>query len=478
MAWVDVGAENQPALHPPPLALLAALLALLFAILATAQPALRLPLPLDERTATVIVDRGVTMSSPARRDDVIAQANAAMVRRGVTDVNLINLPGGERIATSVNRWTKSVADATAVDTISALPAAIAKALLDDSKSPVLVLTDQPIAGDNPRVLVIAPSKPLGNVGIVRFALRDHPKPQAMVTIRNDSPGGRAVLKIESANKTIEREIGLPTRGTEQNFFLDLETLGPTARASIDVQDDLDADNAAYLARQHDRPRLEIRGPVPPEVQRIVEAYQKARPAGETGATIAIAESKDLLHPDEPSILIASPDSAIDVSSHPLGANIDWTHAADKPRIALNDHRVTITPPTEQFARTPDFVILWTNIIDHLAATTGGDTFASTQLDQLDPEWKPDSSRPLWPGFYHQQGAATGPTTRAANAAIVHVPAARPPDPRPRLAALARRDPPGLNLLPYLAIASIGCVLIAAALWPGRNLTRFSAGRTV
>src|SRR5256885_15144383 len=95
----------------------------------------------------------------------------------------------------------------------------------------------------PPVLPIAPGKPPSNVGIVRFALRDRPKPQAMVTIRNDSPGGRAVLKIESANRTIEREIGLPTRGTEQNFFIDLDTVGPTARATIVVQDDLDADNA-------------------------------------------------------------------------------------------------------------------------------------------------------------------------------------------------------------------------------------------
>src|SRR5207237_5818863 len=97
---------------------------------------------------------------------------------------------------------------------------VAKAWLDDSQSPVLVLTDQPVPSDDPRVLPIAPGKSLSNVGIVRFALRDRAKPQAMVTIRNDSPGGRAVLKIESANRTIEREIGLPTRGTEQNFFLD------------------------------------------------------------------------------------------------------------------------------------------------------------------------------------------------------------------------------------------------------------------
>src|SRR2546423_4897256 len=65
--------------HPPPLALLAALSALLLAILAAAQPALKLPLPLDDRTATVIIDRGVTMSAIARRDDAVAQANAALV---------------------------------------------------------------------------------------------------------------------------------------------------------------------------------------------------------------------------------------------------------------------------------------------------------------------------------------------------------------------------------------------------------------
>ena len=57
----------------------------------------------------------------------------------------------------------------------------------------------------------------------------------MVTLRNDSASGRAVLTIESAGKMTEREIGLPTRGTEQNFFLDLPAVGQTAHASIDVQ---------------------------------------------------------------------------------------------------------------------------------------------------------------------------------------------------------------------------------------------------
>src|SRR5205823_4165310 len=163
------------------------------------------------------------------------------------------------------------------------------------------------------------------VSIARFALRERPHPQAMVTVRNDSASGRAVLKIETSGKTVERELGLPTRGTEQNFFIDLDAAGPTARASLDVQDDLDVDNVACLAREHDWPKIEIRGSIPPAIQRVVAAYQRARPAGEGGAKVAITSSPQSLRNDETGVIIGTSSlPAIDIRSHPLGANIDWS----------------------------------------------------------------------------------------------------------------------------------------------------------
>ncbi len=491
--------------RPPPIAIVAALSAIAFAVLAVAQPRVRTPVPLDDRAVRIIADRGVTMSSAARLNDVTAQADEAIKRLGVSAVTVVNVPDDEHETRVVARnWKSAVAPATAIDSSDAVRAEVAKSLAR-SQGLVLLLSDQPVAASDPRLIAIAPSKPAENIAITHFALRDHPTTQAMVTIRNDSAQGRAKLTIESDGLTIRRDVGLPTRGTEESTFVDLPRVGATARATIEAADDFDVDNAAYLARRHAWPRVEARGNVPEEVARAIEAYRAARPAAEGATTVAVT-SDATLDSNEPTVVVTpmlsetSSSPRLDVREHAITANVDWSKvkfaspgeagasppgagwesivsAGATPIISVREtppRQVFVRSLSSDFARTSDFVILWTNIFDWLGGGAGTEAFASMPIARFGDEWKPQSGRRNWPGFYQLSTGAV----RAANAAPLRLMPPPAVDWRPRLAHQLSRSPTFLNLLPYLVIASAACVLVAACAWPRAALTPFWAARTV
>jgi hypothetical protein len=97
-----------------------------------------------------------------------------------------------------------------------------------------------------------------------------------------------------------------------------------------------------------------------------------------------------------------------------------------------------------FARTPEFVIFWTNVFDWLA---GGDT---------DPA---------------QQWVA---------AVVPPIKISPPPtmDWRNKLAALKPAHRFRTDVTSAVLLASVICLMLAAVAWPGRSLTPFSAARTV
>lgn len=163
-------------------------------------------------------------------------------------------------------------------------------------------------------------------------------------------------------------------------------------------------------------------------------------------TIAITSSAEALSPDDAGVIVGSSVSgAEDVRTHPLGANIDWSRLADHPTVAVKETapaRIWITPPTAEFARTPEFVVMWTNILDHLREGAS-ESFVSTRVIDRAPVFAPIRT-----------------------------------DVRSRVAAITRNDPQGLNLLPFLAIAAAACALVAAVTWPAKRLTRFFAALTV
>ena len=115
--------------------------------------------------------------------------------------------------------------------------------------------------------------------------------------------------MRSGERTIvERAIDLPRRRAgRRKFFVDLPALDAAAVAEIDVGagDDIAIDNVAHAKRQRSFPAIEIRAAVPAEVRRVVEAYGKARPAGE-GSRASRSSREDAVPSDVPVAIVATP----------------------------------------------------------------------------------------------------------------------------------------------------------------------------
>ena len=261
--------------------------------------------------------------------------------------------------------------------------------------------------------------------------------------------------------------------------------------------------------------MEMRGTLAPEVQRVVRAYETARPSSEDKPQPSRSlqhkiKSRTTNQRSSPSAYAVSPISGARPPQPPIqlhqqskpkpmdGSEIgppptgpDWTPiitANNQPLISIREHPsrqvwIGVTSPT--LARSPDFVILWTNALDWIA-NASLETFTAKIVGTLSPRDKPDSGRDQWPGFYHDdagtQIAANAPPANFSVAASN----ASPQDVRRKFATLTASRPGGIDLAPSLAVAAIGCILLAACLWPSgraggrtrRILTAFSAPRTV
>ena len=262
---------------------------------------------------------------------------------------------------------------------------------------VVVLTDQPLR-DDPRLVMLSPTNPVVNIAITRFALRDRPTTQAMVTIHNDSPltGGPNCRSIPCISTSISLR-----RGRSGVISSISRPLRRSAPATLEAADDFDGDNAAYVARQHDLPNIEMRGSLAPEVRRVVEAYQSARPPSDHAATITVVASQDQLKDDQPGIISPLAASRINAAPtakvHPVTSNLNPTHwtnlrcatppigdgwtpilsSDNKPLLSIREHparQVWIGFTSENLPRTPDFVILWTNALDWLSQTAAAGEF--------------------------------------------------------------------------------------------------------
>lgn len=488
---------------PPSWSLIAALASVMFAILAAAGP--RLGVGTSVSRVTVILDRGISMSSKGRIAEVVDAARQAIPAKA--EVTFLTVPSAE-----VSGWDDARKLAgTCVDTAATLNRMVPEAMLANDGL-VLVLSDQPVRVEA-RVVRIPPEKRVENVAVARVALRSSPTTQAMVTVRNDSTKTQAALVVEGVKRSIE----LPGLSQEGDFFVDLPTAGEKVRVGIEVADDFDGDNAAYLARARAGAAIEIRGNVSPDVRRVVEAYRSAR-AGGGERVVAVAGATDALTAEQAGI-VAPPlwtgsESEISegvptVRPHPVTTHLDaarWKNVrlakladgadwhpvilmGDQPAVAVREkpaREVWIGLESEAWAQSPDFVILWTNALDWVCGGDSGSaetTYSAKEVGTLDPEWKPADGRDLWPGFYERSDGAT----LAANApAVKFRTRTAAEDWRGRLASLndaagesgAAMGASGRALVPYLLMAAMTCALIAAWLWPRSALTAFSPARTV
>jgi hypothetical protein len=362
----------------------------------------------------------------------------------------------------------------------------------------------------PPVTIARPSRPVKNISITRFSAVESPKPQVMLTVQNDSDISRTTLSVQSGAANLKQEIDLPPAGQQKNYFVDLPSLAQFAIAAIDVNDDLPADNTAFIARQRSWPKVEIRSAVSPQVQRVVAAYERSRPPQPQSPRIAVTSSGDVALADAPAAIVAigpaeNVRGTLNVSPHPIIAGVNWQSlklqitgappgggwtpvlsAGAKPLIATRtspQKQVWVGIDAPEFARTPEYVVLWTNIFDWLGS--GAAAFDSSPPVVLGDEWqlldahgdpvsRASSTQTAAPGVYRRSDGALR--------AIALAPQVRDDSPTQdwpaKLAALQPRQGGGYELSRGLLFAAIACLLLVALAWPGRRLTPFSARRTV
>jgi len=444
-------------IEPPPLALALAMLAMLLAVLAAARPVIRTWGILGPRI-TIIVDRSVTMSArgiQAPRFQETIDLAAAPIRNAFDNpVELLTIPPRDPIRADFSDWP-SLAKAmppTAVDSADSLRHLVVQRLAETT-GPVIVLSDQPLSIQDDRLIQIPPEAQLQNVGIVRFAARETPAGQVMVRLRNQSALTRAALRLSIDSQQLAPvAIDLPGSG-EHDYFLDLPATGRIISVELLADDDLAADNRAYLVREQAWPIVEQRAALPLELQRMIDLYSRLRPASEGSARIAIVASTDALPGSDPAAVLAAattrPAGQLKVADHPITRSItDWPAVLKdaagapapgdltwttlisidgQPLLAAREQplrQVWVGFSSQSFPASPDFVIFWTSVFNWLGQ--GGQAYASHPIAQLPSGWwvplppaPPTASYEpgLWPGVYSRGEGVL----RAVNAVDVRIP---------------------------------------------------------
>lgn len=495
--------RSQRRLQPPPLFIILLLLAALLACLAAAGPAL----PRDSAVVTVIVDRSLTMSARGdtgpRFGELLQRLGRELASRPDTRIRLIAVPEAPGTMSqpllSPAELAK-LADSlppTLADTRQALRSAIRRALNEHAGN-LLVLSDQVELPQEARLILLTPQQPWRNVGIEHLAWRPLPAGgpggQVLLRLRNDSPLSTAEIELLGDGVSmLKQRLDLPPAGGRRDYFLDI-AVSTTLEARLAAEDDLPADNRAFLARTASWPRLELHGQVRPELQRLVEQYARLRPPGESAARIAITSRAEALPADAPGIIVRDTDPPasaappkVTLADHPI-----FRSAGELPAALARAWNTTPPPdpaawrallwldgvpalfiresPVRQawvgfaatdFPATAQFVVFWTNLLDWTGQ--GGADFTSRPLGALD-----DSLAPF-PGVSHGQPGIYGDRTRpqAFNLPAVLPPAAPRPWPSEILATPTTRgsDRP---LAAALLLGALALAMLSVFRWARAN----------
>ncbi len=397
-----VAAANRRGIRVPPIGILLMLLAMLLTILSAAGIAITRTASMPIR---VIVDRGAGSLTAAKASADDLQADLLTQVPADTQLAMAGAPGRVIRADNLAVYLRSLrASAGASDT--------QKLIEETSKESgrVLAVTDQAIVRSGANVWVLQPRYHIQNAGIESFSIVDQPSVQAMVRIWNDTDQPHAVLWVDETKQAIT----LPARGESKNYFVDLPAAGETVIARLEIEDEIAADNAAYLVRRGAWARVEAYRGAPEAVGRMIEVYSKHRPASVESATVQIVDTVDdgatpqiVLRPGD-----ARVEGAIRVQNHPVTQHIDWDEIADDirrtsdrdklvlagmdattlvwigdtPVLAVAKDRVWIGFDVRSIAAKPAFVLLITNAIDYLAGSSAR-VWVSESPRDLGKSWR-------------------------------------------------------------------------------------------
>jgi hypothetical protein len=431
----------------PPAPVLAALLATLLAIFAAAGPGVRIG---KFGAVAILIDRGADMSASAAADELLKDFGdgpldvytvpAEMASDGKSfDAGGAGKPlepdddgkaveanaGGKAVDQVSDTSSDGSADTTFVgefkrstwlqaarqlprtgaDTGQALPDAIAS-LRRRTNQPILVITDQPFPAPG---VAISPDTPIGGVGIERFSARSNPQSQAMLTLINRSAAGAARVTLTTGGRVTTRLLQLPPPGDRRNYFVNLDSIGPTIQASVDVAGAstpalsfvaANPDASAYLVRQPLWPAVAAGGSLPAQLTRMIRTYAAERPASVDSRSVTIVAGFDhLANLDAAGAAVVGDEVLKPIIQTPivsgeyanLTAGVDWPAAARGGAVAtspaplpagwttlvsaggdvlvaarakpVRQAWVSFRSPT--WSRSTDFVIFWAKVFDWL-----------------------------------------------------------------------------------------------------------------
>jgi hypothetical protein len=476
----------------PPWAVMWLLMAMLLAVLAAIKPTLP-GKPIAE--VTVILDRGATMSARVggRPRFIGVAENIASHLSPATRVALVDLISGERSTFDGGHLLSGVVSMprTGINTGSLARPGVVSELARSSAS-VWLLSDHSIHVEDSRFAQVKPDAPLQNVGIVQLSAREGGTAQVMVEVMNDSIMTRAQLRITSGAGQVTRSIDLPPQRERRKYFVDLDHPGERIEATLQPGDDLEADNTAWLVREANAPRLEVRGTISSALQRMVAIYSKTRPPRQASATVAIVQEKASLASAEIGAIVApafltTPLAGLPrVVEHPVTAVVNWptvirdaSVAGPPPEgwealVAVGDHVVLASRsnPARQlwvgfesadWERSADYVVFWSNAFSWLAG--GGEDFAAHPVTVLDRQWTavtpvPADAQPnAWPGVYRRADGVL----HAMNVESVTPQAEVDDRSGSRVGNLATHSV-GNSIAPWLGFCALSFALLAAASW--------------
>jgi hypothetical protein len=262
-----------------------------------------------------------------------------------------------------------------------------------------------------------------------------------------------------------------------------------------VDDEIPADNRAWLVRQRGWPTVELRGNAPREVVWMIKSYGNLRPAGDEAIRVVVTDTEQTAPRDGPVVIVAAPvaeqqTGEMEVVPHPITADVDWKRIGAQVRSADAPHgwnalvtkggvplvAVTETPVRQVWVGfdaplwgvSTDFVVFWSNVLDW-AGGAGEEAYDSEQVQVVGDEWEraddlsgspPPEIDPA-PGVYRRSDGRL----RALNCVDLSVPSS----PRGVISrGLSRGSPSTVNmrsLAGVSCVAALGCALAAALHWP-------------
>ncbi|MCS7033436.1 MAG: hypothetical protein NZ561_05505, partial [Phycisphaerae bacterium] len=316
---------------------------------------------------------------------------------------LILVPEGTLIEAPGTGWLDQIRDLPpgSLDSGPFVEAAIADGLRRWGE-PVVVVTDQSLEVTDRRGLIVAPVEALENLGIMHVAANHRGRPQVLVRVANQQKTAiSAVVSVATGAETHRRPVEL-SPGAETDIFVDLNDPGDTISVALDPVDGLAADHRAWLVRSAAWPTLEPIGPLPAELDRMVQAYAAHRPTGDGCPAVAVVANPEPLKPDRLAVIYAGLGSdvvgdmltsgSVEVSSA-LGREVDWpallkgarigaepddswtalVRAAGKTLLAERASpakQILVNFRSPAAGRDPAFVVLFTNIFDSFAKSEG------------------------------------------------------------------------------------------------------------